>query len=89
MNRRTIVSSLNNIANELDNTGLYNDANSVTKIMQKLAKFDNWDDGYDDNDDDGARCPGCGSYDVDTDKHGNPTKCLDCDWSKKNKKETK
>jgi hypothetical protein len=53
--------------------------------MHKLAKFDDWDDGHNDNIDD-AKCPDCGSNDVDTDKDGEPTKCLDCDWSKKNKK---
>jgi len=83
---KKIIASLNDIANELDNTGLYNEANTITKIMHKLAKFDDWDDGHNDDIDD-ARCPDCGSYDVDTDKDGEPTKCLDCDWSKKNKKE--
>ena len=37
MNRRTIVASLNKIANELDNNGLFAEATSLTKIMQKLA----------------------------------------------------
>ena len=80
MNRK-IVESLKKIANNLDNNGYYKEANSITLIMKRLAKFDNWNDGYDD-DDDGARCPNCGSYDIDTDKHGNPTICFDCDWNK-------
>jgi hypothetical protein len=37
MNRRTIIASLNKIANELDNNGLYNEANTVTKVMSKIA----------------------------------------------------
>jgi hypothetical protein len=38
MNKRTIIASLNDIANELDNTGLYNEANTITKIMTKIAQ---------------------------------------------------
>ena len=37
MNKRTIIASLNDIANELDNTGLFEEANSITKLMHKLA----------------------------------------------------
>lgn len=37
MNKRQIVASLNNIANQLDNNGLYNEANTVTKVMSRLA----------------------------------------------------
>lgn len=37
MNRRTIVASLNKIANELDNNDLYTEANTVTKVMSKIA----------------------------------------------------
>ena len=37
MNRRTIVASLNKIANELDTNGLYTEANTVTKVMSRLA----------------------------------------------------
>lgn len=83
MNKRKIIASLNNIANSLDNLGLFKEATSITNVMQRLSKFDNWDDGYDDDDDDdGARCPNCKSYDIDTDNHGHPTVCYDCDWSK-------
>ena len=41
MNRRTIVASLNKIANELDNNGLYTEANTVTKVMSKIAMDEN------------------------------------------------
>lgn len=37
MNKRQILSSLNKIANELDNTGMHVEANSVTKVMTRLA----------------------------------------------------
>jgi hypothetical protein len=37
MNKRQILASLNNIANQLDNTGLIKEANSVTNIMTRLA----------------------------------------------------
>lgn len=37
MNKRTIIASLNKIANELDNNGLYTEANTVTKVMSKFA----------------------------------------------------
>ena len=38
MNKRTIIASLNNIANELDHSGLYTEANSITKVMHKIAQ---------------------------------------------------
>lgn len=37
MNKKQIVASLNNIANELDNSGLYAEASTVTKVMSRLA----------------------------------------------------
>jgi hypothetical protein len=37
MNKRTIVASLNKIANELDNSGLYREATSLTNVMRKIA----------------------------------------------------
>ena len=43
MNRTTIVASLNKIANELDNNGLYTEANTVTKVMSRLA-YDDFDE---------------------------------------------
>ena len=38
MNKRQIIASLSNIANNLDNTGLYRDANRVTQIMVKISQ---------------------------------------------------
>ena len=38
MNKRQIIASLNDIANELDDTGLYRDANRVTQIMVKMSQ---------------------------------------------------
>jgi hypothetical protein len=46
MNKRQIIASLNKIANELDFTGLYSEANTLTKIMTRLAQ--GYDSGYDD-----------------------------------------
>ncbi len=37
MNKRTIIASLNNIANTLDVTGLYKEATSLTNVMKRLA----------------------------------------------------
>lgn len=42
MNKRQVVASLNKIANQLDNNGLYQEANSLTNVMKKLAY--NFDD---------------------------------------------
>ncbi len=38
MNKRQIIASLNNIANELDGTGLYSEANRLTQLMVKLSQ---------------------------------------------------
>jgi len=43
MNKKQIIASLNKIANELDNTGLYTEANTVTKVMSRLA-YDDFDE---------------------------------------------
>ena len=37
MNKKQIVASLNKIANELDNSGLYAEASTVTKVMSRIA----------------------------------------------------
>jgi len=63
MNKRTVLASLNKIANELDNNGLYAEASAITNVMKKLAmdmpKYQNDDfakedymitDEYDDDD---------------------------------------
>ena len=41
MNRKTIIASLNRIANELDINGLYTEASTVTKVMSKIAMDEN------------------------------------------------
>ena len=56
MNRRQILASLNKIANELDNTGLYKEATSITGVMKRIAMDEN--DEY--NMDDYGVCPDCG-----------------------------
>ncbi len=38
MNKRITLASLNNIANELDNNGLYQESSVITKVMNKLAQ---------------------------------------------------
>ena len=38
MNKKTVIASLNEIANELDNTGFYSEANRVTQMMIKLSQ---------------------------------------------------
>jgi hypothetical protein len=38
MNKRQIIASLNKIANSLEYSGLYSEANSITKVMVKLAE---------------------------------------------------
>jgi hypothetical protein len=38
MNKRQIIASLNNIANTLDNSGLFKEATSITNLMKRLAK---------------------------------------------------
>jgi hypothetical protein len=43
MNKRQIIASLGNISNQLDNNGLYNEANTLTKLMTKLAAFESVD----------------------------------------------
>ena len=37
MNKKTIVASLNNIANELDRAKLYKESNEILSVMQKIA----------------------------------------------------
>ncbi len=59
MNKRTIIASLNKIANELDNNGLFTEANTVTKVMSKIA--------MDENDEYGSMedmdyCPECSEF---------------------------
>lgn len=57
MNRRTVLASLNKIANQLDIEGLHNEADTVTKVMSRLAyDFDEY------NMEDYGICPDCGEY---------------------------
>ena len=39
MNKRQIIASLNKVANELDNSGLINEANQITNVMHKVAQM--------------------------------------------------
>ena len=39
MNKRTVIANLNKIANELDNSGMFNEANEITNVMKKLAQL--------------------------------------------------
>ena len=75
MNKRQILASLNSIANELDKNLLYQEANILTEIMQKIAKKN-----YDDDSIDEEVCPRCKGDDIDTDKNGKPVICYDCGW---------
>jgi len=55
--RRQIIAKINSIANELDNNGLYAEANTLTNVMKKLAldQFrdnENFDEMFGDMDDD-------------------------------------
>ncbi len=38
MNKRQIIASLNNIANTLDNSGLYKEANTLSLVMKRVAQ---------------------------------------------------
>ena len=38
MNKRQILASINEIANELDKRGLYSEANSLTNVMKRIAE---------------------------------------------------
>ena len=46
MNKKQIVASLNKIANELDNSGLYSEASTVTKVMSRVAADDDYSKAY-------------------------------------------
>ena len=40
MNKRQVISSLNNIAEELDNNGLYVEAKQISNVMKKIAQME-------------------------------------------------
>jgi ribosomal protein L37AE/L43A len=71
MNKRQIVASLNNIANTLDNSGLYKEANTITNVMIKLADESNSKPNLSNFDDEKVKreyerefhCPNCGNMD--------------------------
>ena len=70
MNKRQIIASLSKIANQLDTAKLYTEANTVTKVMSRIAMDGN--DEY--NTEDYGICPDCGEY---LDEDG---KCFDCGY---------
>lgn len=39
MNKRTVIAELNKIANELDNSGKFNEASAITDVMKKVAQY--------------------------------------------------
>ena len=39
MNKRQILASLNDIANQLDSNGIYSEANEITKVMKRIAQI--------------------------------------------------
>jgi hypothetical protein len=49
MNKRIIISSLNEIANELDISNMYSEANTITKVMIKLAQEEKMKTKYSDD----------------------------------------
>lgn len=71
MNKRQIVATLNNIANTLDNSGLYKEANTITNVMIKLADESNSEPNLSNFDDEKVKreyerefhCPNCGNMD--------------------------
>ena len=79
MNKRQIIASLNKIANELDTAKLYTEANTVTKVMSRLAMDGN--DEY--NKDDYGICPDC---DEPLDEDG---ACHDCGYGEDDKEDDK
>ncbi len=76
MNKRTVMASLNKIANELDNNGLHNEADTVTKVMSRLAydERDYMNDKMEFNTEDMGYCPDCGEW-IGDDEH-----CEDCGY---------
>lgn len=60
MNTKNILNKLNKIANVLDDTGLYNEANEVTIVMNRVAnRFDEeYMDRFDPSNDPDFRTPG-------------------------------
>ena len=64
MNKRQILASLNKIADQLDNNGLFTEANTITNVMIKVAdEFDkpNLSDFDYEEDEREDCCPNCGN----------------------------
>ena len=63
MNKRTIIASLNHIANTLDSEGMFVESSRLTKVMVKIAdEFNlNDEDGMSEEDDRDDCCPKCGN----------------------------
>lgn len=80
MNKRKIIASLNNIANSLDESGLFEEANRITEVMTKLAQP--WhpnDPSYEESDYE-DRCPDCESKNLVFDNEGEILMCNECGW---------
>ena len=39
MNKRQVIASLNKVANELENSGMFQEANQITNVMKRLSQF--------------------------------------------------
>ena len=39
MNKRTVIAHLNKIANDLDNSGMFQEANQITSVMKRLSQY--------------------------------------------------
>jgi hypothetical protein len=39
MNKRQVIASLNKVANELDNSGMFQEANQITNVMKRLSQY--------------------------------------------------
>jgi hypothetical protein len=67
MNKKQILASLNKIADQLDNNGLFKEANTITNVMIKVAdEFDmgdkpNLPNFHDEEDEREDCCPNCGN----------------------------
>jgi hypothetical protein len=42
MNKRTVIANLNKIANELDNSGMFEEANEITNVMNRISQAQPW-----------------------------------------------
>ena len=42
MNTRQVIASLNKVANELDNSGMFEEANEITNVMKRISQAQPW-----------------------------------------------